>query len=86
MAIKKHNMSDLEKEMASVETDAVSEEQYNADRNYLSLDNELKSIIDSIPYPDVEPYSVGIDYDDISNIQHENEILATLAEKNAQSA
>ena len=45
----KLSMSDLEKEMALVETDAVAEEKYNADRNYASLDDERRSVIAQIP-------------------------------------
>ena len=81
MGIKKHNMNDLEKEMASVENDAVAEEQSNADKNYAYLDGELKSIIDSIPYPDVEPCSFGIDYDDRDEIQHEKHVNKPYWEK-----
>ena len=65
----KHNMQDLENEIASVETDAISEEQVNADQNYNSLDNERKYIVSKIPYPDVQPYDTGVDYDDIADLQ-----------------
>lgn len=70
---KKLNMSDLEKEMALVETDAVVEEQYNADRNYSSLDNELRSVIAQIPYPQTEKYTTGMDYEDRQNLIYEKE-------------
>lgn len=68
---KKLNMSDLERDMASVETDAIVEEQYNADRNYTTLDNELKNIISRIPYPKTDKYTTGIDYEDIDRIKYE---------------
>ena len=41
----KPNMSDLEKEMALIETDAIAEEQYNADKNYASLDAEYDDLL-----------------------------------------
>lgn len=67
----KLNMSDLEKDMASVETDAVVEEQNNADRNYAALDNELKTIISKIPYPETGKYMTGIDYEEIDRLKYE---------------
>ena len=67
-------MSDLEKEIASVETDAIVEEQYNADNNYASLDNELKSIIANIPYPETERFTTGRDYEEIDRINLEKKI------------
>ena len=77
----KHNMQDLENEIASVETDAISEEQINADQNYNSLDNEHKYIVSKIPYPDVQPYDTGVDYDDISDIQYKKRENAPWWEK-----
>lgn len=68
---KKPNMSDLEKELALVESDAVVEEQYNADRNYHALDNELEEVIAEIPFPETEKYSVSPYYDDIERLNYE---------------
>lgn len=66
------NMSDLEREMASVETDAVGEEQDNADQIYRSLDCELNITKIQIPYRDITEYTVGRDYDDMERIQYQN--------------
>lgn len=68
---RKPNMSDLEKEMAMVETDAIVEEQYNADQNYLCLDNELRDVVSQIPYPQTQMFTVGNDYGDIDRLSYE---------------
>lgn len=65
------NMSELEKEIASVEIDAVDDEQQYADNNYSALDYELSIYESEIPYPNTHPYDVGQDYDDIERIQTE---------------
>lgn len=66
-------MSDLEKEIALVETNAIVEEQYNADRNYSYLDNELKETIDQIPYPEIKEYDTGIDYESRETLKYKKE-------------
>lgn len=54
-----------------METDAVAEEQYNADKNYNALDNEYKVTTSEIPYPQTEPYTTGFDYDDYAKLAYE---------------
>lgn len=72
MNIKRPNMSDLEKEIASVETNAIVEEQDNADQIYRSLDCELNLTKIQMPYRDITEYTVGRDYDDMERIQYQN--------------
>ena len=63
MAKKEIDMLALEQEIASVESDALTEERDNAKDNYERLDRELQSII--IPYPDVNPFDTGfVDYEE----------------------
>ena len=64
-------MLSLENEVATVENDAISEEQHNADLNYAVLDSELKNIKDSIPFPETKPYTTGSDYESIVDIQYQ---------------
>lgn len=65
------NMSELEKEIAEVETDALVEEQFNANQNYGFLEAELKDITSKIPFPDIEGrYGSGVDYEDRDGIQY----------------
>lgn len=68
----KLNMSDLEKEMALVETDAVAEEQYNADQNYASFDAEYNDITSEIPFPETTMFSTAT-FVDLAQIQYEKE-------------
>lgn len=72
----KHDIIDLEKEIALVEMDAVVEEQYNADDNYKALDKEKNDIKDGMPFPDIDPFAVGIDYDDIDRVQYAKKMNA----------
>lgn len=55
---------ELEKELAVVETGALEEEKYNAEVNYGYLANEMMTCKNSMPYPDVGRYDVGIDYEE----------------------
>lgn len=72
---------ELEKEIASVETDAVEEEKYNASSAYAILDKQLEEIIDQIPYPDTKEYTTGSDYDEILKIQEEKSLNRPYWEK-----
>lgn len=67
-------MIDLEKEIATVSNDAIEEEQYNANVNYSCLERERRRAVAKIPYPEVEKYTTGIDYEDISDIQHKKRV------------
>ena len=62
------NMLSLEKELTSIEEDALADERESVERNYALLEQERKEI--SIPFPEVHPYDTGIDYEDISDIQY----------------
>lgn len=66
----KVDLLSLEKNISTAETDAKAQEQENADNNFQILDNEYKFATVNLPYPDVKPYDVGVDYDDISSIQY----------------
>lgn len=68
MSIKVENLLSLEQQMASVEADALAEEQGNARDNYGKLRSEHDAIY--VPFPDITPYTTGIDYSDISDIQY----------------
>lgn len=68
MSIKVESLLSLEQQMASVEADALVEEQGNAKQNYGKLRSELQAI--RIPFPDITPYATGMDYSDISDIQY----------------
>lgn len=61
------NLLALEQQMESVESEALDEEQDNAERTYESLKREYDSAY--IPNPDVSTYSTGTDYPDISDVQ-----------------
>lgn len=65
------DMMQLEQEIASVETNAVDEENHNAQVNYAHLDEELQNIIRQIPYPDTNPYDTGYDYEDCDRLKYE---------------
>lgn len=77
----KLNMTELEKEIALVENDAIAEEQYNADCNYAVLDKELKIIISSIPFSSVGKYSVGRDYSDVDRLSFQKQQNAVYLDK-----
>lgn len=63
------DMMELDKIMASTESDAFTEEQNNADENFAILDKELKEIL--IPYPETHKYATASDYEENSKIQWE---------------
>lgn len=65
-----NNRIDLLKEITSVETDAISDEQEHAHNNYQFFESELKQVKAKIPYPNVSPYDYGIDYEDISDLTY----------------
>ena len=64
------NMKRLEEEIAIVETNAIAEEQFNVNKNYEALEVQKEVAKGKMPYSDVRKYDVGIDYDDISSLQH----------------
>lgn len=68
MSVKVENLLSLEQQVASVEADALAEEQGYAKENYGRLRSELEAI--HVPFPDVTPYSTGMDYSDISDVQY----------------
>ena len=67
----KPNMNELEKELASVEKDAIGDEQEIADNTYRTLGDKLDFEKTQIPYPNTNPYDVAIDYDDRDRMQAE---------------
>ena len=69
--MRRHSMSELEKEIATVEMDAIFEEQNNADENYSLLDKELERTESQIPYPETKQYAVTSDYDERERLKHE---------------
>ena len=73
MSKNKLNMIDLEKEMALVETDAIAEEQYNADKNYAYLDAEYDELTSQLPCPNVGKFDTVTDLADLQALQDAKE-------------
>ena len=70
MSTNHHSMNQLEQEITSDSITAVEDEQLNANSIYSSLEGEKASLYYKIPFPEVQEYDTGIDYDDISDIQY----------------
>lgn len=65
------NMNELEKELASVERDALDEERQNAKNNYRILDQELESLVSQIPYPNTTRYTTASNSEDRERLNDE---------------
>lgn len=63
------NIIDLAEEISIAESSVLNEEQGYLDATLGIISEEISLIKNDIPYPDVEKYSVGMDYDDIADIQ-----------------
>lgn len=79
MSEKTLNMLSLEKELTSIEEDALADERESVERNYDLLEQERKEI--RIPFPEVHPYDTGIDYEDISDIKKRRGRISQLGTK-----
>lgn len=64
---KNDGMINLEDEVIIGERDAKAEEQVNIDNNYAIIKANIDSLV--LPYPDITPYSTGIDYEDRDAVQ-----------------
>lgn len=64
----------LELEIASVEANALDEEKVNARNAYDVLNNQLRTIEKQIPYPNTEPYTKAVDYEDNQRVQWEKSL------------
>lgn len=72
---------ELEKEVASVETDALEEEKYNASNVYSILDRQLSELEEKIPYKDIRPFDTAHGYDEIARLQHKKSVNKSYWEK-----
>ena len=66
-----NNVVSLSDEIESIETDALKEEQANAENNYKSIAERIKTLESYLPYPNTKKYETGIDYEDISRLKFE---------------
>ena len=64
----KNNLIGLEEEIESIETDVKVEEIRNAKDNYAILKSLKDKAVASLPYPDVNPYDQGFDYDETEQL------------------
>ena len=67
---KKSNLIDLAEEIKTTALTAKEEEQEYLDSNLKAIKGEIDSIESKLPYPEVQPYDVAHDYDEISFLQY----------------
>ena len=70
----RHNMNDLDREIALVETDAISEEQANANKIYATFDQRLQSALSTLSQYGINEYATG-DYDDIIRLNEIKRVI-----------
>ena len=78
------NIIDLASELATAETSATEiimseaeakkQEQAYLNKNFEILKDEIATMEEKMPFPDVKEYDVGIDFSDISDIQYKKRV------------
>lgn len=78
------NIIDLASELATAETSAAEiimseaeakkQEQAYLNKNFKILKDEIATMEEKMPFPDVKEYDVGIDFSDISDIQYKKRV------------
>ena len=65
------NLVDLAEHLNAAVSNVVEEEQKYLDFNLSVIKGELEGLEQKLPYPDVQPYDVATDYDEIALLQYQ---------------